>query len=120
MAVVKSQAYGHGAVEVSRAALSSGASRLGVNEVSEGVELRDAGFTVPIQLLTSCLPEELAGGIESQLTFAVACIDEIKALADRSRATLPRRRGRTPETSPPPSNRRRVSAGRAARGHCEQ
>jgi len=88
MAVVKSQAYGHGAVEVSRAALSSGASRLGVNEVSEGVELRDAGFTVPIQLLTSCLPEELAGGIESQLTFAVACIDEIKALADRSRALL--------------------------------
>lgn len=88
MAVVKSEAYGHGAVAVSRAALAAGASRLGVNEISEGIGLRDAGIDVPIQILTSCLPEELSAGIDARLSFAVSSIDEMKALADRSRALL--------------------------------
>lgn len=88
MAVVKSEAYGHGAVPVARAALSAGAERLGVNEIAEGLALRDAGLNCPIQLLTSCLPEELDAGIECDLTFAVACNDEINVLAERSRALL--------------------------------
>lgn len=88
LAVVKSEAYGHGAVQVARAALEAGASRLGVNEVAEGVALRDAGLDVPVQLLTSCLPEEQSAGIEAGLIFAVSSIDEIKALAERSRALL--------------------------------
>jgi len=86
LAVVKSEAYGHGAVPVARAALAAGASRLGVNEVAEGLALRDADIRAPIQLLTSSLPEELDAGIEAELTFAVSSEDEIKALADRSRA----------------------------------
>ena len=87
MAVVKSEAYGHGAVPVAKAALSAGASRLGVNEVNEGIALRDAGIDVPIQLLTSCLDDGLKAGIEADLTFAVSSDDEIMALADSSRAT---------------------------------
>lgn len=51
MAVVKANAYGHGAVEVSKAALASGASRLAVARTSEGVELRRAGIDVPILVL---------------------------------------------------------------------
>ena len=43
MAVVKANAYGHGAVPVARTALENGASRLAVNRVLEGVELRQAG-----------------------------------------------------------------------------
>jgi alanine racemase len=86
MAVVKSEAYGHGAVKVARAALEAGATRLGVNEVVEGLALREAGMNCPIHLLTSCLPEELGAGIAADLTFAVSSMDEIKALADRSRA----------------------------------
>ena len=86
MAVVKSEAYGHGAVPVARAALSAGACALGVNEVGEGICLRDAKILEPIQLLTSSLPEELRAGIESNLTFAVSSVDEINALADRTRA----------------------------------
>jgi alanine racemase len=86
LAVVKSEAYGHGAVPVAKAALSAGATRLGVNEVKEGAALRAARINVPIQLLTSCLAEELADGIEAELIFAVSSVDEIKALADRSRA----------------------------------
>lgn len=50
-AVVKANAYGHGAVEVARAALAAGASRLAVHRVNEGVELREAGIDAPILLL---------------------------------------------------------------------
>lgn len=51
MAVVKADAYGHGAVEVSRAALAAGADWLGVAIPEEGVELRRAGIQAPILVL---------------------------------------------------------------------
>ena len=86
MAVVKSSAYGHGAEQVAKAALEAGASRLGVNDAAEGAALREAGIDEPIQLLTSCLKEELRTGILADLTFAVSSMDEVKALADKSRA----------------------------------
>ncbi|MDI6874964.1 alanine racemase [Candidatus Solincola sp.] len=57
MAVVKADAYGHGAVEVSRAALEAGASRLGVALVEEAEELREAGIDVPLHLLFEPPPE---------------------------------------------------------------
>ncbi len=50
-AVVKANAYGHGAVEVAKAALAAGATRLAVHRVGEGIELREAGIDVPILLL---------------------------------------------------------------------
>lgn len=52
MAVVKADAYGHGAVPVARAALRAGASWLAVALVEEGEELRAAGITAPILLLS--------------------------------------------------------------------
>src|SRR5688500_19705987 len=44
MAVVKADAYGHGAVPVARAALAGGASWLGVDDIDEALGIRDAGF----------------------------------------------------------------------------
>ncbi len=52
MAVVKADGYGHGAVMVGRAALAAGADRLGVATVDEALELREAGITAPLQLLS--------------------------------------------------------------------
>ncbi len=52
MAVVKADAYGHGAVEVSKAALAAGADRLAVATVPEALALREAGLTAPIQVLS--------------------------------------------------------------------
>ena len=52
MCVVKADAYGHGAVEVSKAALESGADYLGVATVTEGIELREAGINAPILILS--------------------------------------------------------------------
>jgi len=51
LAVVKADAYGHGSVAVSRSAIRAGASWLGVATLPEGVELRQAGITVPILIL---------------------------------------------------------------------
>jgi alanine racemase len=48
MAVVKSNAYGHGLVPAARAALAGGASRLGVAQLDEALALRRAGVTAPI------------------------------------------------------------------------
>jgi len=51
IAVVKADAYGHGAVEVSKRLLKEGISYLAVAYINEAVELRDAGITVPIIVL---------------------------------------------------------------------
>ena len=64
MAVVKANAYGHGAVPVARAALAAGSEWLAVATVAEGVELRDAGLTAPILVLA---PVTEADGIDLAL-----------------------------------------------------
>ena len=48
MAVVKADAYGHGAVEVARTALANGAEWLGVARLPEAIRLREAGLEAPI------------------------------------------------------------------------
>jgi alanine racemase len=50
-AVVKANAYGHGAVPVGRAALQAGATRLAVHRAIEGIELRQAGIAAPILVM---------------------------------------------------------------------
>jgi alanine racemase len=51
MAVVKADAYGHGAVAVAKTALEAGASWLGVATVPEGIQLREDGIKAPILIL---------------------------------------------------------------------
>lgn len=58
MAVVKADAYGHGAVMVAQTALESGASWLGVATIPEGIELRQAGIEAPILILGATYTEE--------------------------------------------------------------
>lgn len=68
MAVVKADAYGHGAVTVARTALQHGASWLGVATIPEGIELRAAGITAPILLLGAAnTPEQVRAIAKWQL-----------------------------------------------------
>ena len=55
LAVVKANAYGHGAVPVARAALQAGADMLAVAIPEEGIELRNAGIAAPptMSMITS-------------------------------------------------------------------
>ncbi|MBI2954254.1 MAG: alanine racemase [Chloroflexi bacterium] len=71
LAVVKANAYGHGAVHVARIALESGAKRLGVACVDEGVQLRRAGITCPILVLGYAAHWEAETVVEHQLTPTV-------------------------------------------------
>jgi len=60
MAVVKADAYGHGAVTVAQTALQSGADWLGVATVPEGIQLREAGIQAPILILGAAqTPEQI-------------------------------------------------------------
>lgn len=51
MAVVKANAYGHGAIEVANTALQAGATQLAVASPEEAIQLRDAGITADILVL---------------------------------------------------------------------
>ena len=56
LCVVKSDAYGHGAVEVARRLESVGVDWLAVATVDEGMELRQSGITSPVLVLSGILP----------------------------------------------------------------
>src|SRR5690349_16963081 len=58
LAVVKANAYGHGAVPVSRELGKAGADWFGVTCSAEGIELRNGGIRKPILLLTGFWPGE--------------------------------------------------------------
>lgn len=85
LAAVKANAYGHGAVEVSRMIERTGAADwLGVATVSEGLELRDAGITLPILKLSVARGDEVAAAVAARLTLCVtdaASIGEAAAAA---------------------------------------
>ena len=84
MAVVKANAYGHGAVEVARAALAAGAEWLAVNRVEEGVALRQAGIEARTLVLGYCPPGQAGLVVEHNITPAVTTLDTAEALAERA------------------------------------
>lgn len=60
MAVVKADAYGHGAISVAQIALQAGATWLGVATIPEGIELREAGIHAPVLVLgANHTPEQI-------------------------------------------------------------
>ena len=81
MAVVKADAYGHGAVPVARAVLEAGAHCLAVATAEEGAELRQAGITAPILVLTGLLPDEFALSAEHRLQVTAHSILSAKRVA---------------------------------------
>ena len=70
--VVKANAYGHGAIPVSKAAVECGADFLAVATVDEGLELRRAGFNLPILILGLVPDDSAAVIVENNLTQAVS------------------------------------------------
>ena len=78
MAVVKADAYGHGAVPVARAALEAGAGSLAVVTAEEGAELRGAGITAPILVFTDLRPEGLLVARRHGLTVTAHSVESAK------------------------------------------
>jgi len=80
-AVVKANAYGHGAVAAARVAVEEGAEYLAVATLSEGIELRQAGFTTPILVLGLVMPEDAKDVVDYELTQVVCELSLAEALS---------------------------------------
>lgn len=80
MAVVKANAYGHGAVACARRLVSEGADWFGVALPEEAIELRSAGITQPVLCLGGFWPGQAAACIQRQLTPIVYRLDMFEAL----------------------------------------
>ncbi|MFA5112730.1 MAG: alanine racemase [Candidatus Margulisiibacteriota bacterium] len=90
MAVVKANAYGHGAAAVARSAVEAGADYLGVANLKEALELREAGILAPVLILTES-PTSVADEIvQHDLTQTIYSFTEAKALSDEAQ-----KRGKT-------------------------
>jgi alanine racemase len=85
-AVVKADGYGHGAVDVARAAIRGGATGLCVALSQEGVELRQAGIEAPILVLSEQPVAASSTIVEAGLTPTVYTADYVEALAHAARA----------------------------------
>ena len=91
MAVVKADGYGHGAVEVARAALDAGAAWLGVALVEEGTALREAGVRAPVLLLSEPPLGSEKDALGADLTPTIYSERGLAAVAEAGEAL-----GRTP------------------------
>jgi len=84
LAVVKADAYGHGALPVARCLQEAGVEMLGVANVAEGVELREGGITLPIVLLGGFQPGEEEEVLFNDLTPLVYRWDMAHRLASKA------------------------------------
>jgi alanine racemase len=71
IAVVKANGYGHGALQVARTALRSGANYLAVAFLDEAISLRKQGITAPILVLGASRPKDVMTAIKYKVTLTV-------------------------------------------------
>jgi alanine racemase len=92
MAVVKANAYGHGAAHTARTALCHGADWLGVARMAEAVQLRYAGIDAPILLFGNTLPERAVTAAGHGIRITLTGLDTAKAVhaaARKARTVVP-------------------------------
>jgi len=75
IAVVKANAYGHGAYQVAKTALKAGASCLAVALLDEALELRRQGIEAPILILGWVRPEDVQVAAKQNITLTVFQLD---------------------------------------------
>ncbi len=80
MAVVKADGFGHGALDVARTALASGASWLGVTSIEEALPLRDAGLRAPVLSWLNPVDADFATAIASGIDIAVPSREHLDAV----------------------------------------
>ncbi|MGO4691389.1 alanine racemase [Glaciibacter sp. 2TAF33] len=86
MAVVKANAYGHGAVPVARAALTGGADWLGVADIEEALELRAAGIASPVLAWLHDPAAKWAAAIDAGIDLGISSAAQLTQVADAARS----------------------------------
>lgn len=81
MAVIKADGYGHGATKIAQTLLDNGADRLAVAVLDEAIELRNAGFQVPIFVLGYTQPERADEVVKYDLEQSVYSVEAAAALS---------------------------------------
>jgi alanine racemase len=82
IAVVKANAYGHGAGDVGRALESAGVAMLACADIEEGIALRQAGVRIPVLVFGALSVSDLSGVFDHDLTPTVSTPWAARALAD--------------------------------------
>ncbi len=90
MAVVKSNAYGHGMAASAEAALRGGAEWLAVDEVAEALELRSKGVKAPILVLGYTLPELYKAAVAKNISLTVSSLESLQNVARMRFSKKPR------------------------------
>jgi len=88
LAVVKSNAYGLGAVPISKALQKAGTEWFGVTCANEGIELRESGIRKRILVLTGFWPGEEKRLLENYLTPTVTRVDDLRHLERAAKSFL--------------------------------
>lgn len=81
MAIVKADAYGHGALETAPSILAAGVTRLGVSLPEEGIALRKHGIKAPILVFTPLLAEQVAPICAYDMTASLTMLSSAEALS---------------------------------------
>ncbi|MBF4634205.1 alanine racemase [Agreia pratensis] len=112
MVVVKNDAYGHGLVDVTKAAVESGISWIGALDVPTALSLREAGISSPTRIFAWLLDpaEDLEPAISASIDLGISTVEQLNTIAASSAATPARvhlkidtglhRNGATPEDWP--------------------
>jgi alanine racemase len=80
LAVVKADAYGHGAIPVARCFQSLGIEHLAVALLEEAAELRDAGISIPLLVMGALEPSQMPSVVRLEVTPALFRPDQMEAL----------------------------------------
>ncbi|MEM6326872.1 MAG: alanine racemase [Bacteroidota bacterium] len=89
LAVVKADAYGHGAIPVARALAEEGVKRFAVATVGEGATLREAGIETPILVFAAPLPHALAAYVRLGLSVTVSSREVAEHVTEAARTHGP-------------------------------
>lgn len=89
LAVVKADGYGHGAARTARAALAAGATRLGVVDVQEALELRRAGIDAPVLAWLHAPGASFADAAAQGIELGISSGDQLRAAAAAASADRP-------------------------------
>ena len=86
IAVMKANAYGHGAPLVARAAIDAGAKMLGVADIDEAIALRDSGIDAPILCWLIGAHADFDAAVERGIEIGVSRLEHLEQLADAAKA----------------------------------
>lgn len=81
--VVKANAYGHGAVAVSRCLIQEGAKLLAVARFEEAMELKDSGIDAPILIFGRVFPDDLPAAVRAGFRLTLFGMDDIRWIQQR-------------------------------------